>query len=69
MTTTIWQDKLARIKNTGLTFAEIAAHLGVPLTTVSSLAYGKAKSPRFELGTKIDAMAVERVHAGKKKAA
>ena len=69
MTQTIWQEKLARIRGTGLTFAEIATHLGAPLTTVSSLAYGKAKSPRFALGAGIDALLAQRVRPGKKKAA
>ena len=57
--TTVWQTKLAQIKATGLTFAEISAHLGAPITTVTSLAYGKAKSPRFELGDRIDSMLAE----------
>jgi hypothetical protein len=47
---TIWSE---RIKELGMTYAEIAIAVGAPASTIGDLATGRSKSPRGDLAIRL----------------
>lgn len=54
---TVWSE---RIKELGMTYAEIADAVGAPASTIGDLATGRSKSPRGDLAIRLHGLHVSR---------
>lgn len=61
-----WSEKLVDLKDSGMTYVEIAAACNAPTSTIGSLVAEKAVSPRYELAVRIDALHALRTSAKSK---
>jgi len=53
METKSWSEKVAALQSAGMTYAAIAEATGSRVSTIGSLATGKAKSPRGDLALRL----------------
>lgn len=51
-----WAEKVGELKASGMTYADIADAVGSRISTIGSLATGKAKSPRGDLALRLHAL-------------
>jgi Helix-turn-helix. len=58
---TVWSE---RIKELGMTYAEIADAVGAPASTIGDLASGRSKSPRGDLAIRLHGLHVAHCSAG-----
>jgi len=55
-----WSEKVGALQSVGMTYAEIAEATGSALSTIGSLATGKAKSPRGDLALRLHTLYLQR---------
>jgi transcriptional regulator with XRE-family HTH domain len=69
METKSWSEKVGELQAVGMTYAEIAEATGSRLSTIGSLATGKAKSPRGDLALRLHTLYLQRAKSTKQKVA
>lgn len=57
---TPWQALIQDLKDSGLTFAQIASETDAPISTISDIRYRDQGNPRWNLGQKLLALHAER---------
>lgn len=60
METKSWAEKVGELQASGMTYADIAEATGSRLSTIGSLATGKAKSPRGDLALRLHSLHMRR---------
>lgn len=65
METKSWSEKVAALQSSGMTYAAIAEVTGSRVSTIGSLASGKAKSPRGDLALRLHTLYLQHANDAK----